>query len=41
MRRASGREATFLLLAADGDVGAGYVDVTVLPYARARRTGTS
>jgi len=36
---ADGRDPSFVLLAPAGATVAGYVDVTVLPYARARRTG--
>ncbi len=36
---AAGRDPSFLLLALSGEQAVGYVDVSVLPYARARRTG--
>ncbi|NDU77546.1 GNAT family N-acetyltransferase [Actinomadura sp. DSM 109109] len=37
--RAEGRDLSYLVVALDGPAAVGYVDVSVLPYARARRTG--
>lgn len=34
-----GRDPSYLVVALAGSVAVGYVDVSVLPYARARRTG--
>ncbi len=34
-----GRDLSYLVVALDGPAALGYVDVSVLPYARARRTG--
>lgn len=38
-RRHPGADPSYTFVAADGDLLAGYVDVTVPPYVRARRTG--
>ncbi|MEV3919761.1 GNAT family N-acetyltransferase [Actinomadura coerulea] len=37
--RAEGRDLSYLVVALDGPAAVGYVDVSVLPFARARRTG--
>jgi ribosomal protein S18 acetylase RimI-like enzyme len=34
-----GRDLSYLVVALDGPAAVGYVEVSVLPYARARRTG--
>ncbi|MEU8309987.1 GNAT family N-acetyltransferase [Actinomadura sp. NPDC048955] len=37
--RAEGRDLSYLVVALEGPAAVGYVDVSVLPFARARRTG--